>query len=58
MIWLSLAKLLVVLIYIHMRMLSVLKMLVVGSLVSKCLYMLTTCLGGFVILNSWLDGLF
>jgi hypothetical protein len=29
-----------------------------GSLVSKCLYMLMTCLGGFVMLNSWLDGLF
>jgi hypothetical protein len=35
-----------------------LKMLVVGSLVSKCLFMIMTYLSGFVMLNSWLHGLF
>jgi predicted membrane channel-forming protein YqfA (hemolysin III family) len=33
-------------------------MLVVGSLVSKFLYMLMTCLGSFIMLISWLDSIF
>jgi hypothetical protein len=29
-----------------------------GSLVSRCLYMILICFGGFVMLNWWLDSMF